>query len=96
MNEVSTTLSGIHAQFEGMRTRNHNMIILTFCAVLFWTPAILLRFAGFMRILPESVLLVFPFSGVALLLAAKWRKQNRLMAFVLVSILAAADIFFLQ
>ena len=75
------------------------MIILTFCAVLFWTPAFLLRLAGFMRILPESVLLVFPFSGVALFLAAKWRKQNRLMAFALgfhlVSCLAAADILFL-
>ena len=81
---------------------NHNVIILTFCTVLFWTPAIFLRFAGSMRILPGpwDVLLVCPFSGMALFLSAKWRKHSRLMrfalAFHLVSCLAASEIFFLS
>ena len=80
---------------------NHSVIILTLCTMLFWTPAILLRFTESTRILPapSDVLLVFPFSGMALLLAARWQKQSRLMrwalGFHLLSCLAATSIFFL-
>ncbi len=79
---------------------NHNMIVLTFVTILCWIPALLLRIGGPSRIMPASsdVLLVLPFSMLALVLATIWRNRSSLMkfaqAFHFLSCFAAACIYF--
>lgn len=83
-----------------LRSMNDSVILLTIVTILCWIAAILLRVAGSFRILPAStdVLLVLPFSVVALILATIRRDRSNLMKFAqgfhFLSSFAAACIYF--